>query len=257
MQGIDFVDGRWQVSYQQSGEQRTVSCDQLILATDPVTTERLLRASPATAAQAAQLRWPGGQATVVARCWFAQRPRRSAEAGICSGDFWIDNIFWLEQIYEDYRAWHAATGGTAVEVHIYGPPERLAESDAVLLAHVTDDLMRIYPELRGHLLHRTIQRNPPVHARFGVGNSAQHLGVATPWPQLWACGDWIRHPAPALFLERATVTGIAAASGALTAQGLEPWPLASYPAPEPLAGWLSGGLGRWRRWLVARRRAAR
>jgi hypothetical protein len=78
--------------------------------------------------------------------------------------------------------------------------------------------------------------------------------VRTPWPNLWACGDWVRGPWPALFLERAGVSGIEAANAALDAMGLEPFPVMPYSEPEWLAAaiqkWLLGGrelLRRFRR----------
>ena len=56
------------------------------------------------------------------------------EAGIFSGEVVIDNYFWLHRLQDQYLRWSKATGGSAIEVHIYGPPELLAEPDALLLA---------------------------------------------------------------------------------------------------------------------------
>jgi hypothetical protein len=64
----------------------------------------------------------------------------------------------------------------------------------------------------------------------------------------------VRGPWPALFLERACVSGIEAANAALDAMGLEPFPVMPYSKPEWLAAaiqkWLLGGrelLRRFRR----------
>jgi isorenieratene synthase len=148
----------------------------------------------------------------------------------------MDNFFWLHRLQPAYQQWSAATGGSAIEMHIYSSPETMAQPDDTLLDQIVADTCRAFPELRGHLLHRVLVRNDPTHTLFGVGNMREHLGVSTPWRSLFACGDWVYHPSPALFLERATVTGIAAANAVLKQWNLEPWELQSHPRPEPLAG---------------------
>jgi isorenieratene synthase len=89
-----------------------------------------------------------------------------------------------------------------------------------------------FPELRGHLIHQVIQRNDATHTLFGLGRADQHLSTITPWPDVYCCGEWVRHPSPAFFLERACVTGIAAANAVLQSRALTPWPLLDYAKPE-------------------------
>ena len=60
--------------------------------------------------------------TAVLRFWFDAKPRDTSEAGIFTGDFVLDNFFWLDRIMEPYLSWSKASGGSAIEVHIYGPP---------------------------------------------------------------------------------------------------------------------------------------
>ena len=210
----------------------------MILATDSPNTAKILRASPPTAALAETLEFPTGMETVIVRVWFDQVPCCTSEAGIFSGDFILDNFFWLDQIYEPYMRWRKATGGSAIEAHIYGPARLLAEPDVVLMARAIGDIQAAFPDLRGHKLHQSISRNLATHTLFGIGPADRHLGVETPWPDLFCCGDWVRHPNPALFLERATATGIVAANGVLQTRGLAAWPLMAYPKPEPFVGWI-------------------
>jgi isorenieratene synthase len=226
---------RWQIVL-DTGE--TWQASQVILATDAPAAEAILKAGPQTATLANDLYFPRGAATAVARLWFNRRPIQSAEGGMFSGGFTFDNFFWLDQIYEPYLRWSKATGGSAIEVHLYGPPAILAEPDAVLLARAITDVQAAFPELRDCRVGQVIQRNPPAHTLFGLGPTARHLGVRTPWPDLFCCGDWVRHPEPALFLERACVTGIAAANAILAGRDLLEWPTLAYPPPEALAGWI-------------------
>lgn len=247
--------GGWRVHWQRapSGESLSTLAGQVILATDAPNTRAILDASPLTAGVATGLYWPRGMATAVARLWFDCTPRPGAEAGIFSGEFVGDNYFWLHRIQDQYATWHRATGGSAVEVHIYGPPERLEESDGVLLALAAADVHSAFPELRGHLIHQQIRRNDPTHTLFGLGAADRHLGIETPWPDLFCCGDWVRHPSPAFFLEHACVTGIEAANAVLKSRHLPAWPLLEYAPPEPFAAFIERLMLRGRRALRRRK----
>ena len=222
---------------------------QVILATDSPNAQAIL------GDDAADLYWPRGMATAVIRLWFDRAPRTGAEAGMFSGDFVVDNFFWLHRIQDDYIRWHRATGGSAIEVHVYGPPWVLDEPDPVLLARAIADVQSAFPELRGHQVHQTLRRNEATHTLPSLGPADRHLGIETPWPGLFCCGDWVRHPSPAFFLERACVTGIEAANAVLRARGLPPWPLLDPPAPEPLAAFIERLMRRGRRALRRRKRA--
>jgi isorenieratene synthase len=237
------------------GQQQERHSKQVVLALDAPSAHELLLNSPSTAAAAATLRFPEGVPTLIVRLWFRSMPRPIAPSGICTGDFLVDNFFWLDQIQPIYQQWHQATGGSAVEMHVYGPSEVLAQPDATLLARVVHDTYRAFPELRGSLLHAAIERNAATHTLFTPGDPARSLAVQTPWPGMVACGDWINDPNPAMYLERATTTGMVAANRVLCDFGLEPWPIAAHPEPEWFAGKLSNALTRFRLATTQRRRA--
>ena len=239
---------RWQVKLEDG---RELAARALVLALDANAARQLLEDSPATAATARDLYFPRGSATGVARIWFDDKPKYTSEAGIFCGDFVYDNFFWLDRIYEPFVRWSKATGGSAIEIHLYGPPEIFNEPDAALLARAINEVGAVFPELRGKRKYAAFQRNTTAHTLFGLGPANRHLAVKTPWPGLLCCGDWVRHPEPALFLERACVTGIAAANLILEERGLQPWPVLLYPPPEPLAGWIQALMVRGRQ---ARRR---
>ncbi len=246
----------WEVTYQADGQTQTIEVERVILAVDAPAARKLLQESPATAEAAAGLRFPAGVPTAIIRLWFKVKPRPVAEAGIYTGDFVMDNFFWLDRLQTAYMEWSRATGGSAIEMHIYGPPELLVQPDASLLARVLIDTYRAFPELRGKLLHSILLRNEATHTLFSVGERGEHLGIETPWPGLFACGDWVYHPAPALYLERAATTGIAAANAVLGSLGLEPWPLLPHPQPEWLAGKIEKGLRRLRLALLRRKKTS-
>lgn len=225
-------DGGWRVT--AVGE--ALHANQVVLATDAPAARRLLEAAAGTLPAIAEVTWPEGQPSAVVRLWFDMTPELDAEGGMFGGaNYTLDNFFWVHRIQQAFRDWHQATGGSALECHIYGPPDLLAESDETILTHAKADVKRAWPGLRDHLVHADLQRNPPVHTLFGVGTTQHHLGVQTPWPGLYACGDWVRHQAPALFLERATLTGLTAANAVRRALGVAELPLEPYAEPEPLA----------------------
>jgi isorenieratene synthase len=241
--------GGWRLFWHDpNGEERGQAVAQhVVLATDAPNTRKILLAGSHTAGIATDLYWPRGMPTAVMRLWFDRSPQDPTEAGIFSGEFVLDNFFWLHRLQDRYIEWHRATGGSAIEVHLYGPPELLEEPDAVLLSRAITEVSGAFPELRGHVTDHFIRRNESTHTLFGVGPADRHLGIVTPWPNLFCCGDWVRHASPSLFLERACVTGIEAANAVLRSHQMEPWPLLTPQPPERLAGWIEGLMLRGRR----------
>ncbi|MGB8212234.1 MAG: FAD-dependent oxidoreductase [Anaerolineales bacterium] len=199
------------------------------------------------------LYFPRSLANAVVRLWFDRRPKPGAEGGMFTGNFVMHNFFWLERMYAPYRAWSKATGGSAIEMHIYGPPEKLEQPDVVLLTETITDFYRAYPGMRGHLIFQHLQRNAAVHTLPSLGSKESHPGICTRWPGLFCAGDWVRDPLPAFFLERACATGIKAANQVLTRRALAPWPLVPYLPPEPLAGWIEKMMARARKRFRSKR----
>lgn len=230
----------WTAAWREDGALQSSPPGPVVLALDAPAAQQLLSDSPATRAVAENhVAWPRGLPNATVRLWWDDEPDdRYAEAGIFGGDFTGDNVFWLHRIQTSspFSAWASATGGSACEVHVYGPDDVLAQPDAAIVARVAIDVRRAYPHLRGaRLLQTHLRRNPATHTLFDIGSTSRHLEVDAPWSGIWLAGDWVRYPSPTLFLERATVTGLAAANGVLTTLGLEPWPIAPVRQPEPLA----------------------
>jgi isorenieratene synthase len=206
----------------------------VILAVDAAAAESILKSSFG----ADNLYFPRAFSNAIVRLWFDRAPKPGAEGGMFTGDFVMHNFFWLERMYAPYRAWSKATGGSAIEMHIYGPQEKLDQPDALLLTETITDFYRAYPELRGHLIYQHLQRNAAVHTLPSLGLKELHPGIRTRWPNLFCAGDWVRDVMPSFFLERACATGIKAANEVLSTRGLEPWPLVDYLPPEPFVGWI-------------------
>jgi isorenieratene synthase len=97
------------------------------------------------------------------------------------------------------------------------------------------------------LIGPLLQRNADTHTLPALGSRGTHLGIATPWENLFCAGDWVRHAVPAFFLERACVTGLEAANQILKLRDIEPWEVQPYPKPEPLAAWIERLMIRGRR----------
>ncbi len=236
-------NGNWLVEWQSADGLQSAEAEHLIVATDSANAEKLIKGN----LDAEHLFFPRSLANAVVRIWFDAKPKRGAEAGIFTGDFILHNFFWLDRINNPFRRWARETGGSAIEAHIYGPDEVLAQPDALLLTRAVQDVQKAWPELRGHRIHAHLQRNPATHTLPAVGGKDVHLGTQTPWDQLYCAGDWIRHPAPAFFIERATLSGIEAANAVLTSRQMDAWQLLPYLPPEPFAAWIEGLMKRGRR----------
>ena len=249
----------WLVTWDLAKGKESAHAAQVILATDSHNAENLVRESFGEQ----NLFFPRSLANAVVRLWFDVPPSpprlrrsgrgRGAEAGIFTGEFTLHNYFWLDRLYNPFRRWARETGGSALEAHIYGPDEVLAQPDAALLAQAIQDVQTAWSELRGHRIFGHLQRNPASHTLPAVGPEEKHLGTLTPWDGLFCAGDWVYHPAPAFFLERACLTGIEAANAVLDARGLEPWPTLPYLPPEPFAAWIEHLMQRGRGKIRAKR----
>jgi len=249
VQRVDYDGARWLVTAEDArGFARTYQARWLILALHPSGAQRLLTASPFTAPAALRLRFPQSVSSAVVRLWYSVSPPESAQGGMLTGDFAPDNFFWLHRLYPDYAAWHQETGGSAVELHFYPGHQHANLPDANLMALAAADVQLAFPMLRGSFVYGMVRRNSRVHTRFRVPD--QHsLHVETPWPQCCACGDWIGHDTPSLWMERAATTGIAAANIVLSRCGLPTYPIL-YPPPPELPARVLGGLVRAGRWAL-------
>lgn len=240
----------WLVTWESVDGGESARAKHVVLATDSQNTEKIIQESFGEQ----DLFFPRSLANAIVRLWFDAPPRKGAEAGIFTGEFTLHNYFWLDRLYNPFRRWARETGGSALEAHIYGPEEVLAQPDAALLAQAIQDVQATWPELRGHRIKGHVQRNPTTHTLPAVGPEEKHLGTRMPWEGLFCAGDWVYHPAPAFFLERACLTGIEAANAVLEAHDLEPWPLLPYLPPEPFAAWIEHLMQRGRRRMRDKRK---
>jgi carotenoid phi-ring synthase / carotenoid chi-ring synthase len=232
---LEKVEDGWRITVRDAGQKgnRSILAKQVIVAANAPGAARLLLAG-STAAVAEKLRFPKTVRNITARLWFDVAPRDGTTGGMFTGDFLPDNYFWLHRLYDDFRAWHSQTGGSAIEVHLYANDSVAEQADNVLLVRCVDEVQRAFPELKGHFLRGVIRRNSRVHTAFRVP-TRDSLHVETPWPGIFACGDWIGHPSPSMWMERAVTTGIAAANHILAAEGRETFPVLQPDPPEELA----------------------
>ena len=226
----------WRVVWKTGTGEESACAAHVILATDPRNAKKILLSS--FGQRVDEMFFPRALSNAVIRLWFDRKPRKSAEAGIFTGDFTGHNYFWLDRIYNPFRRWGRETNGSALEVHVYGPPEVLTQPDAILLTREIQDVQQAWRELQGHRIGQHLQRNPETHTLPAVGPKEKYLGIETPWNNLFCAGDWVRHPAPSFFLERACLTSIEAANAVLMARGLQPWALVDYLPPEPFVAWI-------------------
>jgi carotenoid phi-ring synthase / carotenoid chi-ring synthase len=215
---------------------RSVYAKQVILALPPQAAQRMLRMG-STASEARKLIFPDAVRTTTVRLWFTRAPDKGTIGGMFTGDFAFDNFFWLHKMQSAFKAWHSETGGSAIELHLYGTDTQLDEPPKVMIVRALDEVQRAFPELRGSYLYGAVRRNSKTHPQFRVPTH-ESLHVTTPWENIFACGDWVGYESPSLWMERASVTAVAAANHVLKSEGLEEYPILQ----PPKTGWLSRGL---------------
>ncbi len=234
--GLQREDDGWRISVedQARGGVRSVLTKHVILATDAPAAKRLLYATGSTAPEARKLHFPDGIRTTTVRLWFNQQPRPGTMGGMFTGDFAFDNFFWLHRMQAEFTEWRDQAGGSAIELHLYGTNAQNDEPDKIMIVRAVDEVVRAFPELRGTFVHGAVRRNSKTHTQFLVP-TADSLHVGTPWPNVYAGGDWIGYPHPSLWMERSCTTAIAAANAVIAAEGGQPFDLIDPPKPELVA----------------------
>jgi len=188
----------YQVEWKSPEGKQSTLAKHVILATDAQNARKILKAT--FGSEVNDLFFPRALSNAVVRFWFDKIPLREGEAGIFSGDFTLHNYFWLDRIYNSFRRWGRETGGTVLEVHIYGPPEVLSQPEGAILAQALVDVQQAWPELRGHVIGQHLQINPESHTLPAVGPADRQLGIVTPWEGLFCGGTVLRRGLGAAFL---------------------------------------------------------
>jgi carotenoid phi-ring synthase / carotenoid chi-ring synthase len=243
---LEQLSNGWRIVVEDSrkGGNRSLEAQNVILAMDSPSAERLLLNSPDIAENAKSKIFPKGLQNAVVRLWFSESPREGTIGGMMTGDFSPDNFFWLHRLYPDYRDWHQQTGGSVIELHYY--EDRLLEMpDRNLVVESVTEVQRAFPKVKNSFVHSTVRRNSKTQTNFRIPTD-ETLHVITEWKNLFACGDWLRYETPAFWMERSTITGIAAANEVLKAFDKEPYEIIQ-PAKAEITARAIGaivGLGR-------------
>ncbi|MFZ4826906.1 MAG: FAD-dependent oxidoreductase [Phototrophicaceae bacterium] len=231
---IQRDDAKWELVIQQANENIcSIMTDAVVLALSPHACQQVIQSSFVVNDYAnIYTAFPDELGNVVIRLWF-DHSVNDLNGGMLTGDFIADNYFWLTTFQSEFEAW-AQQGGSAIELHLYGNRDLLRQTDAILLGLCIEDVYRAFPTLQTHLVHATLRRNSKTHTAFRVP-TAHTLGVQTPWAGIYAVGDWVRHPTPAMWMERAVTTAISATNEILQHHGKQPYVVLEPPPPEPLA----------------------
>ena len=248
-----------------SGEQSWLGADAVVLALDPVGLRRVVSSSPGLGGDdAGGAAWRDAVAGIrsapafaVWRLWLSGpvQPHRAPFLGT-SGYGPVDNVSVLER-FEDHAArWHAATGGSVVELHAYALPEGTDEAD--LRARMRSELDRLYPETTPlAVVHEEwlVERDCVL---VGLEPWRSRPSVRTPDPRVVLAGDAVRCDLPVALMERAATTGWMAADRLLAGWGLPGHGVWSVPMGSrlgPLPRLARRGIGSYRS-AVARRRSS-
>lgn len=166
---------------------------------------------------------PGGWPSVIVRLLFRAAPaEQRASTGVISRQE-AQAFFWVSRFVTPYLLWAWRTGGSAVELHLYGSraKQALLERDDATIAQSVSFIEANWPELRGTFITGEVQANRADHVAFERGTFARVPPPDPGIPGLYLAGDWVRPPHTCLYLERATVTGYEAARAAARATGLD------------------------------------
>lgn len=157
--------------------------------------------------------FPAGFPSFAVRFWSTRDPSGDRPFTGVFGGYGMDAYFWLHRLQDPFAHFHAQTGGSVLEVHLYADRAKRAAglSQAELVAELERTLCGLWPGLAGSVVHRHVRRNAARHVAFGPGRWSRLPAVETALPNVALAGDWIACPSPCFHLERATLTGLLAA----------------------------------------------
>jgi carotenoid phi-ring synthase / carotenoid chi-ring synthase len=98
---------------------------------------------------------------------------------------------------------------------------------------VKREVLRAWPELRGHVVHVAFGFNERTFDKQGVGHARFQPRMLTAVPNLVLCGSWIRTDEAVHDMEKAVVTGLRAANHVLQERGLAPFPVLALRRRSP------------------------
>lgn len=158
----------------------------------------------------------------VARFWFDRDFEwEYSEFASLSGYRLTDSITRYHKIQDDYKAWHARTGGSVVELHAYCYKEAEFPTQAALLETFEAELYEVVPALReATVLHRELV-NQKNFSGFPPGSYDGRPATDSGAPNLAFAGDWVKMPFPCGLMERAVSSGFLAANLLCEREGLQ------------------------------------
>jgi isorenieratene synthase len=220
--------------------------DYVVLASDVVGARAIAEASasldslaPVTMAKLRALR--PSQPNAVLRLWI-DRPSGEDLPGfvVVAKEELLDSVTFYHRIEKASAAWAARSGGSVIELHCYAVPDGVPES--AIAGTLKNELWGHFPSLRGcRVLSEYLQVNRNFTA-FHTGMHARRPGVETEHPGLVLAGDWVALPMPAMLMEAAVTSGLAAANAILRREGVWEEPVYSVP----LRGIVARPFARWR-----------
>ncbi len=169
----------------------------------------------------------------VLRLWVDRMVDRPPFVGT-TGRGILDNISMYHTFEDESRRWANEHGGSVIELHAYAVPEGMGDNEVrqALIAGMWD----YYPETReANVLHERffIHNDCPA---FRVGSHATRPTVHTPYPGLALAGDFVRLPWPSALMERAAMSGFAAANTLMAPYGYPQEPIQTVRRRGLLAG---------------------
>jgi isorenieratene synthase len=237
---LECVDGGWWIIVNDARRgRRSLLAEQVILAVDAPAARQILTASPDTAELAKSMCFPKALRNAVVRIWYDSQPYTTMPGGMFTGDFEVDNFFWLDRLRPDFKEWAREVGGSCLEMHLYATEQVLDQADEILIDIAATEAHRTFPEMKGHIVHAAVRRNEPTQTVFRPP-TRDSLWVETPWEGINACGDWIGAKTSAMQMERSVITGIMAANRVIAAHGLEPFEIIPDRKSEELVRVLGG-----------------
>jgi len=146
----------------------------------------------------------------------------------------LDSITTYHRMQKSSARWVEKNGGGIFELHSYAVPDDM-ESAQEIRDSLVHEFLAYFPELKACKIRYEYFQLKKDFTAFHTGLFADRCSFASPVPNLFLAGDWIKIPTPAMLMEACTTSALFAVNEIFASEKLQQEEIYTVPLKGILA----------------------